>query len=420
MPTLTTQAQFVSDLSTSLQDSTNVYWSVAEIRAAIYESLLYWGALTSKWVEKASFPTQTRQPFYLLSSVLSTKRRRTITYSQLQTELQYHLLEETTTGQFGSISLASSLLNARNRFVFESSTPLIFTSVALSTPPQSGIVVLPSSVSLIERLAWVRPNGITSRLRSTDQYQAQASNPAWNLSPGTPFAYTQAEIPDNQIQLIPYPLDTGNLHLIYCESQTSSASTLAVPDELCHATKYQALHSLLSVDGPTADPLRAKYSIERYKQYLDLALFRCVTSIYLNNVPLSVSTIDDLDSSKPFWQTDYGTPSQAAVAYDLLALYKPPASSAFSVTCDVVKSATPITDPDPIPVETEELPYLFDFCRHILSFKLGGQEFLSTLPLYDNFLTGASRRNRLTQLKARYLSPLFDITDKQDQQTTPT
>ena len=47
----------------------------------------------------------------------------------------------------------------------------------------------------------------------------------------------------------------------------------------------------------------------------------------------------------------------------------------------------------------EEIPYILDYARHLLSFKLGGDEFASSFPLYDNFQAGAARRN------TRWLKP---------------
>jgi hypothetical protein len=67
----------------------------------------------------------------------------------------------------------------------------------------------------------------------------------------------------------------------------------------------------------------------------------------------------------------------------------------------------PVLTTDYIQVGHEDIPYLFDYTRHVLSFKLGGAEFAATMPLYDNFLQGAAQRNKLLAAKARYLTPLF-------------
>jgi len=80
---------------------------------------------------------------------------------------------------------------------------------------------------------------------------------------------------------------------------------------------------------------------------------------------------------------------------------------------DTVRTAPlPVLPADFVQIGREELPYIFDYARHILSFKLGGSEFVSTMPLYDNFLRGAAQRNKILAAQARYLTALFEQPQK--------
>lgn len=424
-----TLGSFITEVSTALNDPTNVFWSATEIQYAIHESLLLWGALTSRWVERGTLQANTNQPLYLLPTYLPSLRRRTFTYDQMARELQYHLAEPSAgesgagmTGQIPISSLLSALLTARNRFVFETGVPLTWSSLPLTTASQSEVVDLPETVSLLQRLTWSTPGNLTSRLWSTDTFQAKSARPSYPQSPSTPRAYSKVDLPGNQIRLIPPPADTGSLHMIYADSQSSASGLLALPDELAHAAKYLALYLLLSTSGPAYDPIRAQYALERYKLYTDEQLRDSViAAAFINGTPASISTFDDLDKTKPYWQSMSGTPTQIASAYDLIGLYKPPYSSSFSVSLDVSRSAyLPTSTTDYLPISRDELTYIFDMTRHILSFKIGGAEFLSTMPLHDSFLSGANKRNTLNSINARYLTQMFEQSQKQQNQTPGT
>lgn len=423
--TQTTLTDFTADIAAALSDTGNVYWSATEIQYAVKEALLLWGLLTSRWVEQGSFTSAVRTPFYELTTALPTLRARTYTYDTLVREIQYHLLEPANgsggsgmTDQFTVSGILHELLEGRNNFVLNSGIPRYVTTVDLTTPPPAPVVVLPDSYTLLQRLAWLAPSGIITRLRSADPYQARAASPLYSLAPGAPVAYSQTGLPLNQLSLIPPPLASGQLHLIYAPSQSITTGLLALPDEFAHAVKWSALSGLLSTSGPRFDPVRARYAAERASQYSDLVTRKCVISVQVNGSPVPLFTIDDLDSALPYWQCTYGTPSQAAATFDILALYKVPASTAYTVSCDVVRTAPlPASGGEYIQVGREELPYLADYCRHLLSFKMSGSDFLSTLPLYDGFLSAAAKRNSLTAQKARYLTPLFGQPDKQEQQT---
>jgi hypothetical protein len=138
-----------------------------------------------------------------------------------------------------------------------------------------------------------------------------------------------------------------------------------------------------------------------------------------NGIPVAMDAIANLNSLHPFWQNTPGTPSLIGVAYDQIALGCIP-NAVYSLAADVVRSAPLPTAPgDYIQLGREELPYIFDYCRHILCFKLGGAEFMATMGLYDNFLKGAMKRNEILAAKARYLDPIMNQAVKDDALETP-
>lgn len=436
-----TFADLIALISEAMQDPANVYWSVAEVQSAIKESMLLYGALTTYWTDPANFNTAVNTPFYDLSVQLPTLRKRTITLGQLTGEIQQHFLEPASgvsgagmTQQFDIQQITAALTRSRNEFVLDARLPFqvgefTVTSTGLTWDEASqswdeetsawdalgaisGPIDLDQSIALIQRAAW-RGDGtaVWSTLRREDAWSAQSYNPLWNLTPGVPFAYSQAEVAPGEFQFIPPPAGGGTLQLVYVatiDMAVEDGTLLRVPDEFAMAIKYKAMYETLSTDNKGYDYVRARYCLERYKAIVEAARgHRSVLRIRVNNRPVPLDVLSNLDGLRPKWLNQFGRPDYAACAFDFLALSKVP-NGVYAITADVSSTAhLPVLLTDPIDLGREELPYIIDYCRHLLSFKMGGQEFLSTLPLYDNFLAGAAQRNKLLADKARYLTPLF-------------
>lgn len=426
--TQVTESQFIAELAASLGDPDLVFWTSDELRRALHESLLAWGALCSYWTTSASFSTVANTALYDLSQELPTLRRRDYAFGNLVTEIQHHLLEPAAAGtagtgmtpQFSINQITAALVRRRNQFVIDAHLPLTTTTLTPPAPPANS-VPLPQDVAVIDRAAWTDTDTVTSwSLSRTDFYAAQAYSPLWSLNPGKPYGYSQAESMPGSLTLVPPPSGAGTIHLIYAQTLElipNDAVSFAIPDEWAWALKWGALYDLLSTHNPGYDPLRAKYCQERYQNALDIAaMAHSMLRVRVNGSPVPLATIAEMDCAKPFWATSLGVPSQAAAAYDLLALYRVP-RGAYTISLDLVQAAPLTTGAgDYVQAGREELPYLYDYCRHILSWKMGGAEFISTMPLYDNFLAGAARRNKRLETKVRYLTSLFQRADLTDQQ----
>lgn len=423
-----TQAGFTSDLAQSLSDPNHVYWAQDELNRALNEALLVWGALTSYWTTRATFSTlATPTPFYDLNAEFPLLRARNYTIGDLTKEIQYHLFEPPNgvsgtgmTDQFTIGQITNSLVRRRNEFVIDSRIPLTTTLVSGPTPPANQ-VLLNQSVALIARAAWIDAyTGKVNPLRRTDSYAAQSYQPLWNLNPGRPYGYSQAEAMPGTMNLIPPPTLAGSIHLTWAQTvqlAISDSTTLQVPDEFASAIKYGTLHDILSTNAQGFDPIRSKYAAERYDQILEVAAqHRSVIQVRRDNKLIGLDTLASLDSRKPYWQTGTGIPVTAACAYDLLAFYRVP-GAAYTISCDLAQSAPlPQLPSDYIQLGSEEIAYIFDYCRHILQIKVGGVEFVQSMPLLDNFTKGAAQRTKLITFKARYFTPLFSQSQKEEQQ----
>lgn len=422
-----TRATFRTELAQALNDSGNVYWAADELDRALNEALLVWGAVSSYWTARGIFPTVASTPFYDLSVQLSTLRTRAYTLGNLTYEIQYSLFEPANgvsgasmTDQFTIGQITSALVRRRNQFVLDTHLPLTFTTAPSPAPPIN-LIQLDNSVALITRAAWTDgATGIVTPLRRSDTFAAQSYSPQWNLDPGMPHSYSQAEYMPGGLILIPPPLASGSVHLTYAQTLTlavADGTLLAVPDEFAWAIKYGALEEVLATNSQGYDPIRSRYCTERYKAATEMAAARrSVLRVRSNDAPLPLSTLGELDSGNPYWQTGTGAPEVAACAFDLVALARVP-NTVYSITCDVSQTAPlPTSDASYIQVGREELPYIFDYCRHVLMFKIGGTEFIQSMPLYDNFLKGAMQRGKLLGVKARYLTPLFTQPNSEEQE----
>ena len=302
----TSQADLASEILGSLNDPGAVYWSTAEINAAINEALLTWGAMTSYWRDRGQFPSAASTPFYDLSVQLPLLRSRTFTFGNLVTEIQYHLNEDPTgfaftnqTSQFTSAQILSALSRAANEFNLDSKIGLTQASMpGISTARTS----LDSAVVAIARASWTdSTTGVTRALRREDAWAEDSYNPTWTLSPDLPFAFSAAETPPITVNLYPPPLNVGTLNLIYADSEDYSAATgstvFPVPNEFIPAIKWRAIYSLLATQGQGYDPFRAKYCAERYDSFDRMSeLMRSVIRVQINGVPIPLDTIAALDT----------------------------------------------------------------------------------------------------------------------------
>lgn len=420
-----TRAQFRADIASLLGDTGYVYWSADEINRSINESLLLWGLLTAHWKERGTFPTVAGTAFYDMPDELPTLITRTYTLGDLTKEIQYHLLEPSTgvvgagmTGQFNVANLTSSINRRRNQLLLDAETDVHSATWAVAPPP-SGRTQLDQSIALVQRACWHGVNGVNTVLRREDAWSAGSQNYLWNLTPGTPWGYSLAETRPIEIQFIPPPLAGGVLHLMYSDTvvmAVADGTLLSMHDEFAHIAKWGTLHDLLSTSSEAFDPIRAKYCLERYTQGVEAAkLSKVVIRLQLNDQNLPIDALINLDLSRPNWESVTGRPNACGLLAHLVGLSKVP-DAVYGMSVDIVRSAPlPAGDASFIQIGREELDYLIGYVRHILSFKLGGEEFLSTLPLYDSFLKGAAQRNKILGIRAKYLTPLFTQDRKQSE-----
>lgn len=418
-----TLGTFLTQVSDLLDDTTNKYWTTAELTYYTWEGLRVFGALTNFWRTRGTITVSAANgsPFYDLGTLMPTLRTRTWTLTQMVQEVQYMLLENpggiSGTGMSGQLtisSILSAIQDARNRFARDAHIPYTYHAPVYGTSSGGGLISFPQSSVYVHRVSWQdQASGAWSTLWRDDAWGADKNNPLWTTELGTPQAYSEAELAPLSLQLIPPPLNAGQLDALTVDSLTmnlaSGSQTFSMPDEWVHAIKYAALSQILSSEGMIKDPVRAQYAESRYQQAVTFAQdARSVIRTLLGSNPIGVDAANNIDSSLLYWRNRTGAPTVIGLFYDMLMIAPGIQSTSYTLSLDVSQSAPiPLLTTDFIPVGEELLDSLKNYVCHVAVFKCGGQEFKDTMGGYDEFMGLVSRQKGVNAAKIKYLAPLF-------------
>jgi len=448
MPYATRTLQsLVSEISALANDPTNTFWSVSEVTNAITEFLRVWQLGVGYWVERGVFnrtsPLLTNPPTYwiALQTVLPTLRPRTITYTQIVSEIQAHLIEgqgtsglaATMSDQFTVLDILKALIRARNRLAVDSM--LLYSNLTNipTDPSEGGRVQLPDSVVVVKRVSWAEPYPTSSTpylprtLTRTDPYQADwygaISSPS-TPNPPYPNSYHQTDSYPKVLQLDPPPTNPGQLDIVGVlvsepdPTAIITSTTIDIPNDLAPVLKYAAMADLLAMGIDSTLPPLANYCESRYKGLLALAIqSRCVLRGTINGVGVSVVTPTTLDNFSPYWMGRGVSSAPTCIASypDLIAI-SPVGSGSVSVSLDVFRSAPiPPTGSDYIQLSSELFSALVDYSQHYLSIKVNPEP---TAPLLDSVFEAMSSYN--ARLSAQNRNYTLTGQSGFDEQFTPT
>lgn len=417
----TTLDQFVGQIGDLMDDPGHVYWKVPEITFALWEALRVWGALTNYWRTRGSFAlVPSPSPYYDLSIQLPNLRTRSWTLGQMVQEIQYMLLENPSgisgagmSGQITIQSILNAIQAARNRFVLDVHLPLSIHSTPSGPPPPQGMVQFDQSSVFVHRASWLDAHSLTwNNVWREDIWSADKNDPTWTLEPTTPQIYSEAENSPLKLQLSPAPNTEGSLEILSVDSSlldlTNPAATFGIPDEWIHAVKYSALSYILYGEGQIKDVVRAEYAERRYQQAVEFAKdARSVFRLLSNNVPLPLDSLASIDAGSPFWRNQVGPPEMAGALYDIVTFSPGSPDQPYGITADVSQTAPLPTTHQFIQLGYEDIDHIIDYVSHVLTFKCGGDDFKSTYPGYDSYMSAVASRKGVNAAKIKYLTPLM-------------
>ena len=433
-------AQARAQLAARLYDtSANLFWSDDEKNQYIIESLRLWNALASFWRSEFTFQTQAGVTWYDLTDTINlpnTLRPFTVTDNALIQLIEYHLLEPITSAyplawagslQFSLTDILNAIQRRRDEVLSASGCTIVQRTIA-AVP---GRTFLPDTFIDIRRIAWlpvVNPTGFTnSPLWPDDQWALQAYERDYTVqTPGTPSTYRQSTEPPLAFDTDVPPALPGQYDILTVDAgaalSTAAATLLRVPDDFAWVIKWGALADLLGRESNAKDPTRAMYCEMRYRQGLALLLNSpAVLYARLNNVPLDIDSLQNADNYRPGWQAETAAQSDLMMiaGLNLIGLAATP-NAIYSGTLMVVQNApVPANDASQIQVGRDELEAILDHSQHLAAFKMGGAEFLSTLPLLDRFHKQAALYNSKLFELGEFAHPTYEFSQLQ-QETNPT
>ncbi len=459
-----TSLQFRQALAARLDDPTNVYWLDAELRVYEFETLRTWQALTGYWRNRAVWTATALEPFYDLTNTASTGAAAsnpaafvgpTVTDQQIVQNIQYSLIENNGqvvagnawvgTEMFTLADVTQAMQRRLNQFLVDTGCMVFHSQLPTPAPPGSGRILLPENIIDVRRLGFLRPTtgrpgafqasafqpsafqeqtGNPNRecipLWASDEFAASCYNPVWSYIPDTPATFSVIGPPPLEMQLIPVPLDVGDLDLITVNAgntlDPSVGVLLGIPDNFAHAVKWGALADLLARDGQPRDDTRSVYCQTRYQEAVEMCrLFPGIIQAQVNGRPVLATSIAEADAYMPDWQSVPDFPQQLATCgWNLVALVPPPdGDQPYSATVDMaVNAVIPATDGAYLQAGREVLDALLDYAQHLASFKMGGSEFTNTQSLYQRFMKQAGVYNERLQATATYLTAMEQISNR--------
>jgi hypothetical protein len=215
------------------------------------------------------------------------------------------------------------------------------------------------------------------------------------LAPAIPSTYAQ-----NTQPLLTFDVDThlnqpGQYELLTTQAtQAGPGASLIVPDDWAWVIKWGALADLLGRESNAKDALRAAYCEKRYAQGMSLlTLAPALLGFRVNNIPTEIDSVRGADLYNANWEGAAAGPptSVLAAGLNLLALSPQPDTAAYSLTATVVENCpVPNAPTDCINVTEDVFEAILDEAQHLAAFKMGGAEFMATIPMHQRFLSLAA------------------------------
>ncbi len=371
------------------------------------------------------FPTVATNWWYDIPSQVGSIRPYTVMDNNLLTQIEYHLLEPTTSGypitwtgsnQFSLDDILGALQRRRDETL--STTGCTITRTLVSAL-QNTRIQLPDTVIDIRRVAWLPSLGFeAAALRSSDDFAEESFDYGYTTAPqGAPENYRQTTQPPLSFDVDRIPPIAGQYEVLNVSAgglfNTANPSLMGIPDDWTWVVKWGALSDLFNRDSLARDPYRAGYCKQRYQEGLGL-LFdaSAILALRIQNLPVAIDSVRNGDDFESNWQSVApGAPLQAySAGLNLIGLSPAPSNGPFSVTASVVENAPiPLLATDPIQLSRDDYDVVLDYAQHLASLKMGGAEFLATIPLYQGFLKRASLYNsKLSQL-GQFQKPIYEM-----------
>ena len=398
-------------LAARLADSSNVFWTDAENKLYLLESLRTWNALTEVWNSDFAFTANGNFVWYNLATLAGSPRLRTLQDSDLYTIMQYHLLEPPTgggawtgTSQFSLADLQGALQRRRDETIQVSGCNLAQLPPLLSTPNVRRTYFPDSSLEPI-RTRFVPDSSVPGAgnpvtLCREDTLVFDAFEPAHLQTNQTPGSWSVVTEPPLAFDVDTAPTVPGVYDVISLQSgpvfNPPVSSLLGVPDDFAWVCKWGALADLLGRESEATDRPRADYCLKRYQDGLKvMARSNWLLSATVNGLPVDTPSLKEIDAFSPEWEnTGTAWPCIVQAGMDFFGLCSPVIPFTGVSMVVVGNAPVPALDGDFVQVSRDVFDVILDYAQMLATFKQGGAEFASTKDLENNFMAAAVQTNK--------------------------
>ncbi len=392
-------AQLRSALLSRLQDSGGVFFTTAEANLYIQESLRALSAKTYLWATDYLLDFNAGDTWKSLN-VSGSPRQRTVTDTNLYTQMEAMLLEPMTGGtwtgttQYNIAMLQGALQYRRDELLLACAGNVV--NLLQPSPTNSMRTTLPDSTLNLHRVRWLPVDSSLNSpysLGREDVKTADSFYPNRGVQPGEPDSWLITADSPLTFDCSCPPNQPGEWDMLVSFAGTSfappTASVLGLPDDWCWVAMYGALADVLANAPEGRDIQRANYCLKVYEhgkramQSLPWLLEARVASI-------SVDTpgVTEMDSQMQNWeQTQNSTdPTIVVGGVDLVAMAPFVTSGTVSSVLTVVGNApVPVNDSDKVQLSRDGVDAVLARAQHVAMFKCGGSDFAATMPLMEQF-----------------------------------
>jgi len=414
-------ADIRTELSLRLNDPQKIFWPDAELKVCIWNALRFWNVLTGDNKVRYQLQTTAGKVWYDLS--LAGPRAANLNDTDVYSWLQYLMLEAQkpnaaiSSGQYTADDIVGAVQRKRDEFLFRSGCTM--TVETLGVTPNQAALSLPNTVIQTLRAYWLPALGSAYPLIKADDWVTTAY--VMDMTPETPDTFSAGMEVQGQLLLAPPASAAGNVECLCVESQGELAplfpTLLNIPPDFVPGIMWGALADLMDSSMEKTDKPRADYARMRFEQFADLMKsYPFVFSAKVNGQLTYVDAVEVLDLYEPTWRTATANPSVVGLSGQNLVAF--PSSTAMNIELFMLGSAPlPSNDGDCILLGREVIDVILDYAQHVASFKMVGQEFSSTMSLFQSIVKLAAKRNAKILAMASFKEVLYGREDREDEYT---
>lgn len=251
----------------------------------------------------------------------------------------------------------------------------------------------PTTGAVSGNVQFFQPNTLTRE----DDLAFDSFEPEHSQEVGIPQSWAVSSQPPISFDVDIQPTVPGYFDVLALVSSSTfsspTASLLGIPDDWSMVPMYGALADVLGIGPESTDRQRASYCMDRYTQLLEIMRdANWMTQSMVNGAVSDNTSLAEMDSLSVNWQESQDNfPASITAGPDFIA---PTPGYGQLLTLQLVGNA-PLLDSTGVYVQVskDDWEAVLNYAQHVGTFKQGGTDFTSTIPLMQDFYKKAAARN---------------------------